>query len=227
MYYSLRITPSEFNCSMPVCLLIVKALIRDKKNVDQDMYITALEKTDKKGRPTKEHIHFNFIDERKKDTLQTWIRRYFADREYLCKGNKCYALSSYDEPDDITRWLRYCMKENWILELTHLKEFSPDEIKNMEMLAKDERSRQIEVNLKREEKQNQKETLYDRICKYLEKNADKIPQTYRGLYTAIVKYYLTDCSTLCARTVNGVTYKYMLTHDLLTIDQYFEKFADK
>ena len=144
MYYSLRITPAAFNCDFEIALRVVQHIINEC-SIDEECYITADEKIDKFGNEIARHFHFNFIADTIKDTLQRKIRKWFAAQDFVCKGNKCYSLTECDEPEDMKRWLRYCMKEKYLVKLTQLP-YPIEEIREMEMMAKDERERCQKLN---------------------------------------------------------------------------------
>lgn len=220
MYYSLRVTPKQFKCPFGCALGIIKALIK-RKDVEKDMYITADEMLDKKGRQTHRHFHFNFICDSKKDSLQKWIRRYYSDLEYVCKGNTCYSLTEYDEPDDLKRWIRYCMKEKYIKSLTRLDEFTEAEISTLEKCSQDERSRSIKANLEHEKKQEEKSSMFDRIKIHLSKMDLK---TFRSINIEIVKYYVSQGKPICVRTVDGYTNNYMLSSKLITYEEFYNQY---
>lgn len=217
MYFSLRVTPCAFNCPWETALRIVKSILLHY-DVDEECYITADEKTNKYGEAIKRHFHFNFICEGKKDTIQKWIRKWYSDRDYVCRGNKSYCLRPYEEPEDLKRWLRYCMKEKYLGKLTKLP-YDVDQIKEMEALAKDERSRSISVNVNKREKLLSKETLYDKIKVELEKTNLR---THQEIHIFISKYYVDQTPTGPNwRTIDGYTYKYMLTKGFISYNEYY------
>ena len=225
MYYSLRITPSAFSCPFPTALNLIPHLISSGYVDTKSPYITADEKLDKYGSETDRHFHFNFLSETLKDTLQRRIRKYFADCDYVCRGNTCYALTSFDEPEDINRWLRYCMKEKW---LNHHKfsnmlnegDYTEEDLRTMEALAKDERRRSIEANRKQLQKKQDRETYFDKIIKHLEKKELK---DYRSIYIEIARYYVEDKKPVQHNTIKGYTYQYLISHSYISYDDFYNK----
>lgn len=218
MYYQLRVTPSAFKCPFPLATKVCQMILK-RQETETDMYIFGDEHLDKNGVETARHFHFNFCSDDKKDTLQKAIRVWFNEHEYVCKGNACYALAQVDEPNDIKRWLRYNMKERWVPSLSNLKDFTPDEIEYMENLAKDERQRQVLKNKEYHAKQQDKQTLFDKIIKHIEK---KDLKTYRDIFIEIVRYYVEDKKPVCPRTVKGYTHNYMLSHQLISYEEFYE-----
>lgn len=215
-YFQLRVTPGEFSCPFPESLGIVKSILKRPKT-DSKCYITCDEHLNKFGEETKRHFHFNFFADEKKDTLQDATRKYYASLDYVCKSNKCYSLSVVDEPDDIKRWLRYCMKEKVIFKLTKLP-YSDEEVKIMTALAKDERARSIEYQLKKRLKTMEKNSYYDKLCNKLDKMDLK---TFRQINIELCKMYVTDGKPVCVRTIDGYTNNYLLKNSLISYEEFY------
>jgi len=219
MYFQLRVTPCAFKCPWEIAIQLVKSLINSTYDLDESCYITADEKTNKFGEAIKRHFHFNFICDGKKDTIQKWIRKWFSDRDFVCKGNQCYCLQQTDEPEDIKRWLRYNMKEKYLGKLTKLP-YTVEEIKEMETLAKDERSRSSTINLKKREKLLNTQTLFDKICKKLEKENFS---TKQEIFIFIGKYYLEEGKPVNYTTIEGYTYNWLLRKNLISWEDFYSK----
>ena len=220
MYYSLRVTPHEFNCPFGLSLGIVKRLLK-KKTVENDMYILADEKLNKFGESAHHHWHFTFISEDTKESLQRWIKRQYAKMEYICKGDKCYALTCCDEPKDLKRWYRYCMKEKYIPQYTKLTEWTKEELDALELCAKDERKTTISLNLAKRAKQQNKTTMFDKLEKHLN-SLKKELKTFRSINIEIIKYYVSQGHSLNVKTVDGYTNLYMIRKKLLTPEAFYD-----
>lgn len=220
MYYSLRITPQAFGCPFPIALGIVKHLLKNKK-VEKDMYITADEKLNKYGEPTTRHFHFNFVADYKKDSLGKVIKRWFQSREYKITGNDSFALSDYNEPDDIKRWIRYLMKEKYIPELTNLSDFTADEIKQMEVCAKDERKTTTAANIKHRQKKSERMTLYEKLEEYLNDKKMNLKNS-RIIYISILEYYMENNHSVNSKTIDGYVNLYMLKNKMLTPQEFYD-----
>lgn len=220
MYFSLRITPETFGCPFGLALGIVKKLLKNPK-VEKDMYIVADEKTDKYGKQTHHHFHFNFIADYKKDSLTKHIVRWFQSRDYKITGNDSFALCEYNEPDDLVRWYRYCMKEKHLPQFTSLTEFSPEQISEMEICAKDERKTTIELNIKKQNQRNERKTMYEKLESHLNLNESNL-KTFQSIYMSIVKYYIENNHSVNSRTIDGYTHLYMLKNQMLTIQEFYD-----
>lgn len=218
MYYSLRITPSKFNTDFKKTLFIIKKILK-RKDTDNSLYIFADEKINKFGEETHRHWHFNFISDTTKESLRRWILRQFADREMKITGNDSYSFSDYAEPDDIKRWVRYLMKEKWVPSLSKLDEFSAEDIQNMELMAKDERKRSIEFQIKKREQHNSKKTVLDRLKKHFEK---KDLKTFRDVWLEISKWYQSEGLAGDPRTMDRYSYQILLHSKIITHEEFFD-----
>lgn len=221
MYYSLRITPEEFNIPFNEALQIITVYFINGGKADADNYITADEQKNKFGEPTKRHFHFNFLSDSKKDTLQKGIRAFYSERGYVCKGNRCYSLQQCDEPEDFGRWFRYCMKEKYIKKLSSSSEIDFDKL---EILAKDERQQSIKHNLANRAKLMDKNTLYDKIVMDLEKQ-DPRPADFKSIWSFIVAYYVKEKKPVNLNTIKGYTITYCISTGLITSDMLYDKYG--
>ena len=125
MYYDLRIVPEAFGCPFGLALGIVKHLLKNPK-VETDNYIVADEKVGSKGEKIHHHFHFRFIADYKKDSLKKAIIRWFQEKEFKITGNAAFAVNEYNEPENVERWFRYCMKEKYLPELTKLTDWTDE-----------------------------------------------------------------------------------------------------
>ncbi len=69
MYYSLRVTPEEFNIPFIEAIQLITVYFLKGERCDLDGFITADEKINKFGESAKRHFHFNFTSDMKKDTF--------------------------------------------------------------------------------------------------------------------------------------------------------------
>lgn len=149
MYMGMRFSHSQFSdLSANKALTIVKHFwCQEKYNCKQ--YTWGVEKLDKFGELTHEHIHFHaVIDPEKpylKNSIQADFRKFMKSYDYKIQGNKHYALSYNVSPEDEARWLRYPFKEE-----SGRHGFSPDLKQFYEdnhLLAQDERNIKIKENI--------------------------------------------------------------------------------
>lgn len=220
-YYQLRVTPCQFNLEFNTALTVIP-FIQKRSGFDPEMYITCDEKINKFGEECKRHFHFSFFADDKKDTLQKAIRTYYSEKDVVCKGNKCYCLQEIEEPADVKRWLRYSMKEKWIPQLTVLP-FSDEEIKNMEIVAKDERQRGIDHNIKKRQKLLEKQTLSDKAFALLDKLAEK-GQKVNTFYSVVCKlgdFYTKEKAAGKPCTIDAYAWNYLLERKHCTRHEWF------
>lgn len=215
--FSLRLTPQEIDPSAnPASFIhLFKGLIRTYNIKD---YALGWEKLNKYGEPTKPHYHFNFIADAKKETIQTFVRRYDS---YTIKGKTMYAVSRHPEPDDFNRWFRYVAKENLVRSMC--KGFTTTELNEMEMLAKDERKRSVAFNINKRKIALEKNTLYDKYEKKLDIyfNKSKQPQTYKTVWLRFLYLYVEDRKSINPQTIKGYTNLYLLQNKCITHEQFF------
>lgn len=152
----MRFTHSQFSdLSANKAVTVIKNFWNQEKYNCQQ-YTWGIEKLDSKGRLTHEHLHFHaVIDPEKeggylKNSIQADFRKFMKNYGYKIEGNKHYALSYNVSPEDEARWLRYPFKEAGGRHGSSpdLKRFLVEQ----RPIAQDERKRQIEDNLKAEER---------------------------------------------------------------------------
>lgn len=186
----------------------------------EDDYILAAERLNKFGEATKYHYHFNFISDMKKESLRKQIVRKSDELGFKLKGNKTYCLQCFPEPNDYHRWFRYCLKEKYIKKFT---KYTPDEnaptLKELEMLAKDERKQTINANIAVRKKSLDKKTYFDKIVKHLEK---KDLKTKKDIFISITKYYVDDGKPVNPMTIKGYTHNYMIMKKLMSYDTFYQ-----
>lgn len=210
---SIRLTPVliDPSANWERFLPIFKCLA---KTYDLEKYILCFEKKNKYGEPTHPHFHFNFETDASKEAIQAWIRRWPS---FKIKGNKMYSVSRFAEPRDYDRWYRYCCKE-WVLE-KHTKGFSKPELEKMKLLAKDERARAIEYNIKKRDDRHKKDTLFNRYSKTIRDNLKK--SDYKSIWIAFLQCYKADDRAINPLTLKGYTYLYQLKEGFITDEDFF------
>ncbi len=213
-YFQLRISHGceELKNFRHNFIMLFKYLIRTK-NIDT--YALCEEKIDKFGNETTKHFHFNFLHTDSKETMRTYILRKLEKQDIKLRGNKQYMLQAITEPEDFSRWMRYCFKEK-ILEYKIEEEMFDADLQTK--LAKDERARSIEHNKKVAEKQKEKSTFYDRMEKSLIKKGlkDKI-----DIFIAMVEFYQAEKKSVPSTTIDGYVVLFMLNQKIITPRQYY------
>ncbi len=188
-----------------------------------DLYILCWETKNKFDEECAHHYHFNFTCEKAKPTVRAYIVRYCDKLNIALRGNKMYSLRAVTEPNDMQRWLRYCMKENYLKKWTRLTEYS-EHLANMELCAKDERARAVTANIERREAQLEKKSMYDKLEEtlYAAKHT-----TRKEIFKEICKYYAEKKQAIVPKTITGYTVLYMYRQKLISPDSLFESAASQ
>jgi len=226
-YYAFRFTPGYFNEPQDWSDKGLGAL---KKNyimtklmdyMRPDKYTCCLEKLDSKGKPTSPHIHIHMESDRelKKDTLQKWIRT-----ELGASGNKAYCVQVFSDVDDEDRWFRYCFKEKD--SPRHSKGFSESEIRDMTLLAQDEREQQVKLNLKTEAELENKHQFRDKMFKHMRLNHPDISDE-EEVFELIGNYYRSQNKMIPFSKLRDITNDWLCHAGHITLRSYFQKYYKK
>ncbi len=175
------------------------------------------------------HLHAVFDPSDLKDPLRSaknWLKRQALEAGFSLKGNKRWACTLVDEPQDYERWLRYPLKEGPIYPSCQVDlEYN---LQQMATDARNEHKRTIEINVIKREKAIDKQSFKDKLFKYLDaKNEesyhnDEDEFTHKTIWLLILKYYQEQGKAVCFKTVTGYTVLYMLYLGLLTPEQCYE-----
>ena len=187
-FLQLRITcdPSSNRTRHGVFLLLKKFSRVWLKAQDAEPETTCgYEQLNKFGEPTNPHYHLNihFDVPDLKDPLRSareWLRREAKSLEMNLKGNKVWSCTLVEEPTDFRRWIRYPLKESCIRDLTTATD--EDELNELILEAKSERKRSIELNIIKREKAVDKQSLKDKLFKWLDDGEahHTMPPSVRG-----------------------------------------------
>jgi len=179
--------------------------------------VVGIERLNSYGRPATPHVHIFWATTSKIGAVRkAFTRSDLYKNSNGRKGNALYSLSEDDDVEDVNRFFRYVFKENRDFPLKYM--IMPPDF-NLELeaaLAKEERERQIERNLKAEAKRNEPSTA-DKLFEYLDglneqsKFSTKIP-----LMEAIIEYYTSKESPLNQTTIVGYHYTAMIRYGIMT-----------
>ena len=181
-------------------------------------YVIGKERLDSKGRETHLHYHINLELNKiiRKDTLQSWFR----DND-ICKGNKAYCVRFHGDLVDEDRWWRYPMKEL----LWKSRGFEKAELDKLTLLAKDERVRQVELNLATEKSLENKNQKRDKLFKWLKDNFPDV-KTKKTIFCKMVDWYRQvskDTPPLANNCLMNKVYDYMIEIGILTAEEYYDQ----
>lgn len=170
----------------------------------------------------KEHFHFRFctLENTKKDTLQSWVKRN-ADFKLSGMGNECYAILAFTVQSD-DDWWQYPFKENYLPSLT--KGFSPKEITKFKIASAAIHKRAIATSIKRALLKARKKTLFDRIYNYLETLPEgEVVATHKSIFIKILQYYLKENIELNPQSICAKTDRYRLLKGFISQDNYYTR----
>lgn len=221
MFISIRITPKF--CELKndpdnekFRLLSWVNNLRIHLKSENEMCLVGFENLDKKGRETHPHYHINLYCEDivKKDTLAKWMRNNFN-----ISGKQAYCLQVFGDVDDELRWWRYCCKEKLIFQ----NGFKSDEIKEMTLLAKDERKNQIQSNLKLEAKIEDKNCFREKLISHFKEYYKEVTDqpTYKELWLEVAAYYRNKSKTPNFDGLKNIVIDVQLSLGLLTLEEVF------
>lgn len=200
----------------------------DNRPFDITRYLWGVEKIDKYGEQTAEHIHYKIeIDDPdvKKNTLQKSFRDFMGSYGITLKGVKHYAIMMDIEPKDIDRWWRYAMKEKDapIGYSEDMDEF----VTEQRPQAINERELQIERNRKARDKYLDKESFKGKMYDFLynEKNVRK----QYDFCVELIKYYKDKNKVPPFSKLDDYWIDYKIITGIMTPEQYvtekYELFA--
>ena len=181
-----------------------------------------LEKLNKLGEETHQHIHIHFMTEVKIGTIRTALGRFWTEEEDKRTGNQKYSLREELDVKDPNRFWRYAWKQgarqyNVYENLFGLEGFDPD----VEMkCAQEEYKMIVEVNRHKMEKELDKTSTYSKIVEYLEGTK---PQNLREVVSQTNDYYMKECSSMNANTIAGYVTNYAIQNKFIDKSKYDDK----
>ena len=219
-FVSLRLTPDMYDGDFDFLEYVRKVESMSQSKVS--CWVRCWEVLNKFGEATHGHFHMNLYCEGdvKKDTLQKWVRRKGI------VGNKAYAISIVENPEDPQLWWRYCLKEDQDFKFFGAPIDCP--VKNqhecwsdMAMLAMDQREIQIKANLKLRQKLMDKNKFRTLLFKHLE---EKFPdeREIRPIIKKIWLYYQSQGNSPPGNKLLDIAWDYLTETGRRTIDEWMD-----
>lgn len=201
--------------------------LSDRLALNDAIYCTAgIEKLDKLGESTHEHIHIHYINLNEKNlkdiigSTRRKLQRYFTDIEEVRKGNCLYSLVEETDVLDMHRFLRYPYKQGggdlgvFSKRLNRVPEVFDMEIEKK--LAKEEYDRMVEFNRKKRDESLAPSTK-DKLFSYLDdKHAQKAYKDELDILEDILKYYNVEEKSANQSTIMGFLNTAKLRYALLS-----------
>ena len=187
-------------------------------NYIYDKATVGFECKDKCGHLCRPHFHAHFDSRTKKDTvvhgIKAWYNDYFGKN---LKGNKLYSLKIEPFPDNDLKFFSYTLKQGGF---SASQGFSDEEMKVMKGAAAQLYATSCEINLKKADHAEEKNTLYDRLEEYLKGLKDQ------PSLTDVVNFYVEEKRPINPTTLKGHWALYQLRTGIISSSQYAFKIQD-
>lgn len=209
--------------------------LSERLGISSAIYSSAnIEHHDKMGKETKPHIHIHFVYRNEKGvkdvvgSLRKKLQRYFADSGETRKGNILYSLVEETDVKDLTRFLRYPLKQGDILGAfwkDRLCKYPSDfDISLQTSLAAEEYARMVEFKTKKHE-ESLKPSTKDKLFEYLDAIHSATPfKNKKSIGIAIVEYYSQEEKSLNVSTVQGYLHLATIRYKLVSIENWVEQY---
>lgn len=187
---------------------------------EADDYVMGEEKTNKFGEPTHWHYHINFYTDKeiKKDTVQKWIRN-----TYNLKGNAQYCVRVHIDLEDRNRWWRYPMKEKLVIHSKDIDEcLEGATLKELKLLAKDEKKRQCEQNVKSRQNLLDKNAFRDNMFRYFKDEYKAVIPSDKILWCKMSMYYIKHSKTPPFSKLDDVVIDFKVSIGHITIEEVYD-----
>ena len=226
---------------------LVKHLHNRILEEDPEAFVTTgWETLNNYGDPCHHHYHLHsFFDP---DTLTNPLRTFKDSLRKKAKnlgihlaGNKVWAFTLVEEPQDLDRFLRYPLKQYPILPFcTNTWESNtPDntnayteEFHQQVLNAREEQKRSIELNILKRQKTLEKLTFRDKLFAHLEEHTKTeslltYNDTHRYWWATIMEYYHDQKRPICISTIDNYTISWLLQIGELNSWSTYDRYARK
>lgn len=183
---------------------------------------TSLEYKGGSGEFVKPHIHVAYKSRHKKDTIDRAIKRWWeAQYDEKLSGNKCYMNTPVALPDSEDKFFRYNLKQQNPDDYPtkYYKGFTAIEIKDMTIAAAACAKVVQEINIKKNSKTEEKDTLYDRLAKKLDKG--------QGTLEEIIQFYMDENRAINDQVISGYYSLYRLKTKKISVEEYALKIKSR
>ena len=169
----------------------------------------------KNGDYVKPHFHIHFNSKVKKDTIVKNLKRYYDDQygETL-KGNGMYYLKLESYIDNEKKFYGYPLKQQENLDNVKSIGYTDEQLEELRVGANAVYKTGCEVQQARDDKREEKETLWDRLEEFLNKNSASEPMA------KIIEFYMEENRPINNTTIIGYYNLYRLKSNKITIEDY-------
>jgi hypothetical protein len=174
----------------------------------------------KTGDYVKPHLHLHFTSNQCKDTIVKSVKRYFVDKHDIkLIGNQMYYIKIVPFIDNLEKFMRYPLKQ-----YTDDKElinsvsrgFNDEDLKKMRTQAYAVWLTGCEVQNAKQDRRDEKDTLWDRLEQKLLKSETK---NYMEL---IIQFYMEENRPINNTTISGYYNLWMLKSKAISTKTYAE-----
>lgn len=202
--------------------------------------VMGIEEHNKYGEKIKRHLHFHFLYPSEDEKV---VKKFVeASRKRLQRSELCnkrtrgwYSLTAPDV-EDVERWFRYCLKQYDTLEqheehmrtegMRRYKDIHPlpegFDVSMQWRMANEEYKRDKEFLSSRRERQDKRQTTFEKIIGLIGDNKVVFQNEYE-VFTYILDYYKSECLPVDRTRVRGMVDSVMLMFGLMTYQDYYRK----
>lgn len=201
--------------------LIWRALVNklsDNNYFHLDKFTSGFEVRNKAGENCKAHIHIAFYSTAVKQSMNRTIKRFLTDefdQEYL--GNKCYSFKEQHVRNPSEFW-RYPLKQG--LNTQMCRGFPSEQLQQMHEVAADSYAKVCQVHQSRMDKQDNSDTLFERVLNKIKKNNDI---TKRSIAKTFYQHYLEENKPINRQVIEGYVFNALLKLELISLDDMLDK----
>lgn len=175
----------------------------------------------KSGDYVKPHIHLHFTSYQCKDTVRKSIKRYFVDKHDIkLVGNKMMYCKPEPFVDNKEKFMRYPIKQytkNEELKNSVSRGFPDEILEEMRQAAHAVWLTGCEVNLAKQDRRDEKDTLWDRLEAKLAKSETK------NYMEQIIQFYMDENRPINNTTIVGYYNLWLLKSNEITVKTYSDK----
>lgn len=220
--YKLRITTDDETYNPDTnqfkTLLSVANRVLDRLIISQFIHSIATmgcEVKGKNGDYVKPHFHIHFNSKVKKDTIVKNIKRFYEDQwGEVLKGNGMYYLKLESYIDNEKKFYGYPLKQQEDLDNVKSIGYTDEQLEELRVGANAVYKTGCEVQQARDDKREEKETLWDRLEEFLNKNSASEPMA------KIIEFYMQENRPINNTTIIGYYNLYRLKSNKITIEDY-------
>ena len=175
----------------------------------------------KNGDYVKPHLHLHFTSLQCKDTIVKSVKRYFIDQHDIkLIGNQMYYIKIVPFVDNLEKFMRYPIKQ-----YTDDKELinsvsrgiSDEDLKKMRQAAHAVWVTGCEVNNAKQDRREEKDTLWDRLEQKLTKSETK------NWMEQIIQFYMDENKPINNTTITGYYNLWLLKSKEISVKTYAEQ----